>query len=553
MKRMSDSSVIKIPKFDGQRKNFAKWQNQMSALLAVKKVQACVGKDFHLQLPASESTVLDESDAAEKKQIVAREKMALCMSYMTLAMDSSKLQKMIESSKSNEWPNGRPDILMAKLIKKYKPSDSVAVAEQTKSLFELKLGKNQDPEELGDLIAELETSFGCELAEKEKVAAVMKATQGRYADTILQETKRAGSAGEDVTVDNLIEVMSERFRLTHGDQQWNRSDDDDRGKEVSLSSTSGTFSGRCNRCRKFTGYMAKDCPCKDKSGGSDIVCRLCKIRGHIERNCWEDEKNASKRPKNWKSRLSDDDKETEANGADIEIMLSSVNVDAVQEDVRNVSAVEVDVSDAVRDERTEVSDAVRDERTEVNDAVRDERTEVSYAVRDERTEVKIDDAIRDVCTDAVHDGRTEMIAVRDERTVYADRDDRTEEMMKNAVRDGRTEKSAHDVYGTDGTVLKSVSSTMGSTTETAFVMNYDSIDSDTDDDERTYDLGSNWAKTSTMVNLEQGGVLDGVIFGARSFTGMSLGATTEHESDVSRTEVEENSHDTTTVINSQIY
>jgi hypothetical protein len=33
---------------------------------------------------------------------------------------------------------------------------------------------------------------------------------------------------------------------------------------------------------------------------------------------------------------------------------------------------------------------------------------------------------------------------------------------------------------------------------------------------------------------------------------MSLGATTEHESDVSRTEVEENSHDTTTVINSQI-
>ena len=190
MKRMSDSSVIKIPKFDGNRKNFAKWQNQMSAVLAVKKVQACVGKNFHLQLPASESTVLDESDAAEKKQIVAREKMALCMSYMTLAMDSSKLQKMIESSKSNEWPNGRPDILMAKLIRKYKPSDSVAVAEQTKALFELKLGKNQDPEELGDLIAELETSFGCELAEKEKVAAVMKATQGNKEGMQMQFCKK---------------------------------------------------------------------------------------------------------------------------------------------------------------------------------------------------------------------------------------------------------------------------------------------------------------------------------------------------------------------------
>ena len=134
--------------------------------------------------------MLDESDAAEKRQIVAREKMALCMSYMTLAMDSSKLQKMIESSKSNEWPNGRPDILMAKLIKKYKPSDSVAVAEQTKALFELKLGQNQDPEELGDLIAELETSFGCELAEKEKVAAVMKATQGNKEGMQMQFCKK---------------------------------------------------------------------------------------------------------------------------------------------------------------------------------------------------------------------------------------------------------------------------------------------------------------------------------------------------------------------------
>ena len=47
-------------------------------------------------------------------------------------------------------------------------------------------------------------------------------------------------------------------------------------------------------------------------------------------------------------------------------------------------------------------------------------------------------------------------------------------------------------------------------------------------------------------------LLDGDIFGARSFTGMGRGATTKHESDVSRTEVEENSHDTTTVINSQI-
>ena len=511
----------------------------MNAILSVKKVQACVSKDFHLQLPASESTVLDEADATEKKQIVAREKMQLCMSYLTLAMDSNVVTKMVEKSKSTEWPSGRPDLLMAKLDKKYKPSDSVAVAEQSKALFDLKLHNNQDPDELGDKIAELETSFGCELAEKEKVAAIMKAAPGGYADVILQETKRAGNAGEDVEADNLIEVMSERFRLTHGGEKLSGGDDGERAQEVRLASTSGTFPGKCNRCHQNTGFKAADCPCKEKNGG--IVCRLCNVKGHIERNCWEDEKNANRRPKNWVSRLN---KESEAAGADIEICLNSISFDTDM--------------NAVLDGRTDMN-AVLVGRTEY--AVLDGRTEYN-AVLDGRTDT---DAIRDVCTDyAVHDGRTDDAvldgrtddAVRDERTENADRDDRTEEMMKNAVHDGRTEKekSAHDVYdvvGTDGTIFESVESMKGDTTETAFVMNYDGIKSDTDDDEKTFDFGGYCAKTSTM-NSEQGGVLDGDILGARKFTGMSSGGTNGQESNVSSAELEDKSHDDETVTNSVI-
>ena len=482
------------------------------AILSVKKVSQCVSKNFHLELPASESTVLDETNVTEKKQIVAKEKMQLCMSYLTLAMDSNVVTKMVEKSKSTEWPSGRPDLLMAKLDKKYKPSDSVAVAEQSKALFDLKLHNNQDPDELGDKIAELETSFGCELAEKEKVAAVMKAAPGGYADVILQETKRAGKAGEDVEADNLIEVMSERFRLTHGGEKLSGGDDGERAQEVRLASTSGTFPGKCNRCHQNTGFKAADCPCKEKSGG--IVCRLCNVKGHIERNCWEDEKNANRRPKNWVSRLN---KESEAAGADIEICLNSISFD------------------------TDVN-AVLDGRTDMN-AVRDERTEYN-AVLNGRTDT---DAIRDVCTD---------YAVRDERTENADRDDRTEEMMKNAVHDGRTEKekSTHDVYdvvGTNGTIFESVESMKGDTTETAFVMNYDGIESDTDDDEKTFDFGGYCAKTSTM-NSEQGGVLDGDILGARKFTGMSSGGTDGQESNVSSAELEDKSHDDETVTNSVI-
>ncbi len=55
---------------------------------------------------------------------------------------------MVESVKSKEWPNGLVYVLWEKLIKKSKPSDQVAKADQTAKLLSLKLKKGEDPSEL---------------------------------------------------------------------------------------------------------------------------------------------------------------------------------------------------------------------------------------------------------------------------------------------------------------------------------------------------------------------------------------------------------------------
>ena len=234
-------------------------------------------------MPAKESTVLDETDATEKKQIEAKKKNNLAFSYATLAMNTSKLLVMFGSSKSADWPSGRPDILMGKLMKKFKPTDTLAVAEQTKKLMKLKLGKDQDPDELGNEIAALESQYGSILAEKEKVVAVVNAVGAIYADTILQEATNLDAKGEVTTADALIEAMSERFRIGGGGNSDESHKEDTGDKETKLVA-GDYFPGTCHNCGE-KGHKSVDCP-KPRQGFSG-TCNLCNYHGHREKDCWE--------------------------------------------------------------------------------------------------------------------------------------------------------------------------------------------------------------------------------------------------------------------------
>ena len=54
------------------------------------------------------------------------------------------------------------------------------------------------------------------------------------------------------------------------------------------------------------GHLKAQCPkLKGRRGGtpSGPVCELCEQLGHSEAMCWEDPKNAHRRPRNWVSRL----------------------------------------------------------------------------------------------------------------------------------------------------------------------------------------------------------------------------------------------------------
>jgi hypothetical protein len=67
---------------------------------------------------------------------------------------------LIDSTKTEDWPNDLAWKLIKKLCAKFKPSDTIASAEQLEKLMTLMLKKKQDLEYLESKIASLKTNYG---------------------------------------------------------------------------------------------------------------------------------------------------------------------------------------------------------------------------------------------------------------------------------------------------------------------------------------------------------------------------------------------------------
>ena len=114
---------------------------------------------------------------------------------------------LIDSTKMKDWPNGLTQKLIEKLCTKFKPGDMIESAEQWEKMMKLTLKKKQDPEYLECKIASLETSYGCQIEEKLKIAAIVKAGGKQYAANTCSKTWAIKRAGGNVMSADLIQAM----------------------------------------------------------------------------------------------------------------------------------------------------------------------------------------------------------------------------------------------------------------------------------------------------------------------------------------------------------
>jgi hypothetical protein len=107
-------------------------------------------------------------------------------------------------------------------------------------------------------IALLELKYGIPLNEEMKIAAAMKAAGKECSDTTQSETRMNEKAAGIVTYDDLIQAMTQSFRI-YG--KSNDDSDSDEDENVALFIVSFKFD--CNLCGKG-GHKAEDCPQHDK-------------------------------------------------------------------------------------------------------------------------------------------------------------------------------------------------------------------------------------------------------------------------------------------------
>ena len=144
-----------------------------------KGIQAALGPKFKDLLPESKD---ETSQTAKQKEAVKRNIGG--MGVLIKTNKSEEILVLLNSTVSDDWPWGRVDLAMALLDEMFRPTDTMAKAQQKKKLGELTMKDSEDPHGFGLKIASLELEFNNTLSDEDKMATLICVSGSRYATTI---------------------------------------------------------------------------------------------------------------------------------------------------------------------------------------------------------------------------------------------------------------------------------------------------------------------------------------------------------------------------------
>jgi len=302
----SSEKSVRLPTFDGEHKKFQLWWTRFKAYAMVYKFSEALIVGGEAYLPGGEGTTIDETTEDGKKQALAKKRNAIAVANLSMAFTTEGTMGIIYKSMTSEWPSGLAHLVVASLMKKYRPQDTITRVELRQMLNRVSMKKNQDPATLFEQLSSIENQYnapGKKIDEGDLIAVILDAAPAEYQAVLTAEQRLRG---DELALSDLETAMNQHWRQTKSPKT-----NDDEGSDFALSSMN--FGGFCYNCKQ-KGHKANKCPKKNggKSGGGKQnnngggsgkfggKCNNCGKVGHRGSDCWDKEENASKRPNGYR-------------------------------------------------------------------------------------------------------------------------------------------------------------------------------------------------------------------------------------------------------------
>jgi len=191
--------------------------------------------------------------------------------------------------------------------------------ELNQELSELKMKDSDSPSLLFTQIAGIENWYSGVLSKDKVIPALVQALPKECYKVAASDwcLKQIKSNNTNYSLDELEEQLMMLWKSLGGTNL--ASDNVKKKKNDESEVLLGSFDGVCYKCQK-KGHKANRCPMKGSDNGQTKTgfsgaCNLCGRKGHKKADCWEDPRNAAKRPKNYNAKSKIEKEKSEESGS----------------------------------------------------------------------------------------------------------------------------------------------------------------------------------------------------------------------------------------------
>ena len=197
-----------MPTFDGKFKSFMIWWIRFRAFATVYKFIEALAPVDEANLPNTEGDVLDEAIPADMLKIAARKRNAVAMANFAMSFTDETTLGMIFKAISTDWPTGKSSVVVALLLKKFKPEDTMTRVELRQELNKITMKKGDEPAALFEQISSVENRYNTGATRVDKadlIAVILDAASADYQAVLTSEQR---SKGDQLTSDDLEDALT---------------------------------------------------------------------------------------------------------------------------------------------------------------------------------------------------------------------------------------------------------------------------------------------------------------------------------------------------------